>query len=139
MIIVGRDLENPHRIWLNAVMEPTDLQDLHRALVQQWGVWPLGEKRIAWDAILDELGRRVDFLLKHDFERLMSCMYMIDVSEQRFSEAVKSPEGDRPARAIAELILEREVEKMESRRRYTRTEYTRVTVRIEGRPRTAEE
>ena len=119
-------------------MEPTDLQDLHRALVQQWGVWPLGEKRIAWDAILDELGRRVDFLLKHDFERLMSCMYMIDISEQRFSKVLKQSEKDRPARAIAQLILEREVEKMESRRRYTRTEYTRVDARIEGEPTTTE-
>ena len=103
-------------------MEQEDLQDVHRTLVQQWGIWPLGEKQIAWDAILDELGRRVEFLLKHDFERLMSCMYMIDISEQRFSEAVKSPEKDRPARAIAQLILEREVEKMESRKRYTRME-----------------
>ena len=120
-------------------MEPADLQDVHRELVQHWGIWPLAEKRIALDAILDELGRRVDFMLKHDFERLMSCMYMIDVSEQRFSEAVKLPEKDRPARAIAELILDREVEKMESRKHYTRTEYTHISVRIEGRPPTAEE
>ncbi len=120
-------------------MDLTDLQDVHRELVQHWGIWPLAEKRIARDAILEELGRRVGFLLKHDFERLMSCMYMIDVSEQRFSEAVKLPQKDRPARAIAELILEREVEKMESRKRYTRTEYTRISVRIEGRPTTTEE
>ncbi len=119
-------------------MEPADLQDVHQALVQHWGIWPLGEKRIAWDAILDELGRRVDFMLRHDFDRLMSCMYMIDISEQRFSEAVKLPEKNRPARAIAQLILEREVEKMESRKRYTRTEYTRVSIRIEGRPPTGE-
>ncbi len=106
--------------------------------MQQWGIWPLEEKRIAWDAMLGELGRRVDFLLKHDFERLMSCMYMVDVSEQRFSEAVKLPEKDKPARVIAQLILEREVEKMGSRKHFTRTEYTRVSVRIEGRSPTTE-
>ena len=121
-------------MWLNAGMEPTDLQDVHRALVQQWDIWPLEEKRIAWDAILDELGRRVDFLLKHDFDRLMSCMYTIDVSEKRFSEALDLPEKDKPARAIAQLILEREVEKMKSRKRYARTEATHSGIPIEYDP-----
>ena len=120
-------------------MEAADLQDVHRALVQHWGLWPLGEKRIAWDAILDELGRRVDFMLRHDFDRLMSCMYMIDISERRFSEAVNLPEKDRPSRAIAQLILEREIQKMESRKHYTRAEYTRVSFRIEGRHPTTDE
>lgn len=117
-------------------MEKHDLQDIHQALVQQWGIWPLGEKCIAWDALVQELGRRVEFLLKHDFERLMSCMYMVDISEQRFSEAIKLPEEDKPARVIAELILEREVQKMESRKRYTHTEFAKLTIRIEGQPRT---
>ncbi len=120
-------------------MEKHDLQDIHQALVQQWGIWPVGENRIAWDALVEELGRRVEFLLKHDFERLMSCMYMVDVSEQRFSEAVKLPEEDRPARVIAELILEREVQKMESRKRYTHTGFSERDVRIEGRRRTIED
>ncbi len=115
-------------------MEPADLRDVHRALVQQWGIWAIEGKRIARDAILDELARRVDFLLKHDFDRLMSCMYTIDVAEQRFSEALKLPEKDKPARAIAQLILEREIEKMESRKRYARADYTDVSVCIEGRP-----
>lgn len=94
---------------------------------------------MALDALLDELDRRVDFLLKHDFERLMSCMYTIDISEQRFSEAVKLPEKEKPARAIAQLILEREIQKMESRRRYTRTVDTHVSVRLEDQPTTTEE
>ena len=120
-------------------MEEHDLQDIHQALVQQWGVLPIGEERIAWDALVEALSRRINFLLNHDFERLMSCMYMIDVPEQRFSEAVKLPEKDRPARAIAELIIEREVQKMESRKRYTHTEFAKRSIRIEGQPRTTED
>jgi len=120
-------------------MEKHDLLDIHQALVQQWGIWPVGEKRIAWDALVQELGRRVEFLLKHDFERLMSCMYMVDISEQRFSEAIKLPEEDKPARVIAELILEREVQKMESRKRYTHTEFAKLTIRIEGQLRTSQD
>ena len=120
-------------------MEKHDLQDIHQALVQHWGIWPIGENRIAWDALVKELGSRVEFLLKHDFERLMSCMYMVDVSEQRFSEAINLPEEDKPARVIAELILEREVQKMESRKRYTHSESAERDIRIEGQPRTTED
>lgn len=117
-----QNIEKLLQICLNSAMESADLQDVQQALVQHWGVRPLAEKRIDLDAILDELCRRVDFMLQHDFERLTACMYTIDVSEERFSEALKLPEKDKPARAIAQLILEREVEKMESRKRYTRME-----------------
>lgn len=120
-------------------MEKHDLLDVHQALVQQWGISPLGEERIAWEALMKELSRRIGFLLKHDFERLMSCMYMIDVPEQSFSEAVNLPEKDGPARAIAELIIEREVQKMESRKRHTYTESTKLSTSIEDQPRVTEE
>ena len=139
MKIIGRHVEKSPKIWLNVLMEKHDLQDIHQALVQHWGIWPIGENRIAWDALVKELGSRVEFLLKHDFERLMSCMYMVDVSEQRFSEAINLPEEDKPARVIAELILEREVQKMESRKRYTHSESAERDIRIEGQPRTTED
>ncbi len=119
-------------------MEKHDLLDIHQALVQQWGITPLGEERIAWEALMKELSRRIDFMLKHDFERLMSSMYMIDVPEQSFSEAVKLPEQDNAARAIAELIIEREAQKMESRKRYTHTESTKPITPIEDQPRVTE-
>ena len=117
-------------------MESADLQSVHRALVQQWDIAPVGEERVDWDALLDALGRRVEFLLKHDLERLMTAMYQIDVSEERFSEAVQRPQKDRPARAIAELILEREIEKMESRKRYARAEDPGDRIPIEDQPTT---
>ena len=81
-------------------------------------VWGIDDAGIDWEALVDALSRRVDHLMRHDFEGLMTAMYQIDVSEQRFTEAVERPPGEQPARAVAELILERELEKMESRKRY---------------------
>jgi hypothetical protein len=116
-------------------MEPCDLECVHRALVQQWGIWPLGPSRLAREALIEELGRRVDFLLRHDLERLMTSMYLLDVPEEKFAEAVRRPAHEGPARILAEIILEREVEKMQTRQQYTRRERTEITVRIEGRRR----
>ncbi len=106
------------------------MEELHHALVQHWGIWPVGRKRLQREALIEELSRRVDFLMKHDYERLCYCMYTIDVPEEKFTEAVRKPEEEQPARVIAELILEREVEKMETRRRYMRRETTTVTMRV---------
>lgn len=106
------------------------LEELHRALVQHWGIWPVGHKRLQREALIEELSRRVEFLMKYDFDRLCYCMYTIDVPEEKFAEAVKRPEEEQPAKLIAELIIEREVQKMESRRRYARREKTTVTMRV---------
>ncbi len=99
-------------------MEEQDLEDVHHALVQQWGIGALEHERIAKDELIEALARRVRFLMSHDFERLLSGMYMIDVPEERFSEAVNLPEKDRPDHVIAQLIFERELQKMETRKRY---------------------
>lgn len=106
------------------------LEELEQALVHNWGIWPVGRKHLAREALIDELSRRVDFLMKHDFQRLCYCMYTIDVPEERFSEAVRMPEEEHPAKVIAELILEREVQKMQTRHRYMRRERTEVTITI---------
>ena len=110
------------RIWLNDCMETSKLQDIHSALVQHWSIQPVEEERMDREALLDELSRRVEFLLKHNYERLLSSMYMIDVPEEQFAEAIKRPPEEQPARAVAELILAREMQKVESRRRYMQAE-----------------
>ncbi len=111
--------------------EPCNWEDLHRALVQQWGVGPIGSGRPGREALLEELRRRVDFLLRHDFDRLISCMYMLDVPEEKFTEAVRRPPHEQPDRLLADIILEREIERMQTRRRYARQERTDIAARIE--------
>ncbi len=114
--------------------EASELQALSESLVRQWGIWPLGPSRLEREALIEELGRRVDFLLRHDLDRLMTSMYMLDVPEEKFAEAVQRPPHERPARILAEIILEREVEKMQTRQRYARKERLRITVPIEVWP-----
>ncbi len=99
-------------------MDKQNLDDLRHALVQSWNV-QLGHEPDG-DALLDSLTHRVAFLMKHDYEGLLNGLYLLDISEQKFSYAVEMSNNADKARALAELILDREIEKMESRRHYKR-------------------
>lgn len=56
------------------------------------------------------------WLLDYQFERLLQAMYRIDVNEQEFRAVLT---GDAPvAPALAELVLQRELKKVKTRRLY---------------------
>lgn len=60
---------------------------------------------------------QIAFLLDRQFERLLQAMYRIDVNEQEFRAVLI---GDAPvAEALAELVLQRELKKVETRRLYS--------------------
>lgn len=122
-------------MWLNVWMDPNDVRDIHRYLSQDWGIEALRCETPDWDLLLDALTRRVDHLLTHDYERLLHGMYLIDVSEERFNQALDPAGAEIPPRAIAKLILERELEKLESRRRYSRAGPLADSKSLEDQPR----
>lgn len=63
------------------------------------------------------LTSQISFLLDRQFERLLQAMYRIDVNEQEFRAVLV---GDAPvAEALAELVLQRELKKVETRRLYS--------------------
>lgn len=61
------------------------------------------------------LAREITILMDRDFQRLLNILYRIDVSEQKTSLALN--EAD-PAYALAGLIIERELQKVETRKKY---------------------
>lgn len=83
-------------------------------VAQSWGL----SVDASMDDLVETLARRVAWLMKHDYERLLNAIYLLDVSEQKFREATGLATNDQTARAVAELIVAREREKFESRRRY---------------------
>ena len=60
----------------------------------------------------------VAYLIENDFHRLLNAMYRLDIQEQRFHEAMQAPDRDLAASMIADLILEREMQKVQSRLHY---------------------
>ena len=65
------------------------------------------------------LSRAVSELLDKDFNRLLIALYRIDVSEQKVAEAINNEAAGEIAPRIATLIIERELQKVITRKKYS--------------------
>ena len=63
---------------------------------------------------------KLDFLIEHDFEKLLSILYRIDVSERKVKEALATKTDHKPSELLADLIIERQMEKAKTRVQYGR-------------------
>jgi len=57
-------------------------------------------------------------LLEHNFEKLCSLIYRHDVSEEKFHYALQTGDIEGQAGRVAELVIERELQKVETRKAY---------------------
>ena len=57
---------------------------------------------------------KIDDLLNHDFGKLIWILYRVDVSESRANQLL-AEHADKPAEVFADLVIERQIQKMESR------------------------
>ncbi len=57
-------------------------------------------------------------MLEHNFEKLCQMMYRHDVSESKFNVALEAESLDRQADLLADLVIERELQKVATRRAY---------------------
>lgn len=74
------------------------------------------------DAIRDKLAIVIAHLLEHNFEKLLQAMYRLDVAEPKFHRAMhESAPVDLPY-ALADLVIEREMQKVRTRIMYKRNE-----------------
>jgi hypothetical protein len=91
-------------------------EQLHEALVEHWR---LPEETVPTEAaLLTALAVRVQDLMLHQPQKLSTAMYTLDVSEIKFERALTLPDIESQAEAIAQLIIEREAQKVESWNRY---------------------
>lgn len=72
----------------------------------------------SYEALKKQLTEVIRFLLHQDFERLIGILYRIDVSEKAFKEILASPDPRTHAEQIAELVIERQVQKVLFRKKY---------------------
>lgn len=68
------------------------------------------------DEFLALLTKVIKQLLDHDFERLLHGLYRIDVDENKVKVAMTT---NNVAENIARLIIERELQKVETRKKYS--------------------
>lgn len=69
--------------------------------------------------LFQELSNYLNHLVDTDFNKLVALLYRIDVSEQKVRMALANPPINRSAgEIIAQLIIDREQQKIEWRRKY---------------------
>ncbi len=70
----------------------------------------------------EELKKRLQVfiadLLEHDFQKLCNLIYRHDVKEEKFQRALRQGNINKQASEIADLVIEREMQKVETRKAY---------------------
>ncbi len=72
--------------------------------------------------IRDKLAFLIAHLMQNNFEKLCQAMYRLDVSEARFDKAMNENELQDIPFAIADLVIEREMQKVRTRIMYKKGE-----------------
>lgn len=77
---------------------------------------------ISSEELKQKLALHINHLINHDFQKLVSLLYRIDVNENKIRQLLKLKEGENAAGLIADLIIERQLQKIESRKKSARDE-----------------
>lgn len=79
-------------------------------------------QNISYDELLQYLTCRVNDLLKDDFAALIQLLYRMDISEEKLRYLLVMNKGDMAGEIIAKLMIERQVQKIESRRLFKKND-----------------
>jgi hypothetical protein len=71
-----------------------------------------------FEKIREQLIDKLNFLLDHDFGKLIWILYRIDVSEEKAKTLLAEKSDHNPAEVLADLIIERQIEKAKTRLKY---------------------
>jgi hypothetical protein len=76
-------------------------------------------EKVSYEDLRDTLSAQINFLVGNDFQKLISILYRVDVSEPKLRSLLKeNPEID-AGKIIADLIIERQIQKIKSRQQFT--------------------
>lgn len=76
--------------------------------------------KISFAELEDRLAAYVNDLVGKDFEKLVSLLYRIDVSEAKLKNLLQVHKDENAGKIIAQLILERQQQKIKSREQFTK-------------------
>ena len=72
---------------------------------------------ISGEELREKLVAHINYLINKNFERLVYYLYRIDVNESKMRHLLEQKEGENAAALIADLIIERQLQKIESRKK----------------------
>jgi hypothetical protein len=74
------------------------------------------EEQLRDEHLFNQLADAVNRLIQQDFNKLISILYRIDVSESKLRELLRTHPDKEAGRIIASLLVERQMQKIRTRR-----------------------
>ena len=71
---------------------------------------------IPLEELKQKLALHINHLINHDFEKLVSLLYRVDVNENKMRKVLDNKEGENAPMLIAGLIIERQLQKLKTRK-----------------------
>lgn len=75
-------------------------------------------ENIPYEKLREAVAAQINILIAEDFNRLLSLLYRIDINEQKLKTLLAKNPDIEAALLIADLIIERQKQKIESRRKF---------------------
>lgn len=68
------------------------------------------------------LAEKINYLIVNDFNKLIQILYRADISEQKLKGMLAENKSEDAGKLIAELFIERQMQKIRSRREHRRNQ-----------------
>jgi hypothetical protein len=88
---------------------------IRQQLTADFNISETGDAGTLWR----ELSACVNHLIQHDFSKLIGILYRIDISENTVATALQQQADADAGELIAQLIIERQLQKQETREKFT--------------------
>jgi hypothetical protein len=93
----------------------SDIQITQKLIIKDLEIDDHGLSFSTLEKLKTWLTAEIRMMIDRDFQKLLNMLYRIDVDEQKSKIAFAD---DDPAVSLAELIIERELKKVETRKKY---------------------
>jgi len=77
-------------------------------------------ENISFEIMKEKHSAYINNLIETDFEKLVSILYRIDVNEYKLKNMLLENNGEDASKIIADLIIERQMQKIKSRQQYSK-------------------
>ncbi len=73
---------------------------------------------LSFEELKQALTQHINYLVQHNFEKLVTLLYRIDISEAKIKQLLQQNETTDAGNIIADLIIERQLQKIETRKQF---------------------
>ena len=91
-----------------------DQAEIFRGVAQQLEIQVQDDQSAARQLLVD----RINNLLQYDFNKLITILYRVDVSDQKLQSLLNQQPQQDAANIIADLLIERQMQKIKSRNEF---------------------